>query len=134
MTGRISRGVGQGIALALRSSAAPLLVGMHLAGRRGEDRHPDAPPPRWDLRLISKAALDEFFFATEIASASFFSLRDRRRVVREIGSAARLYERKGWLRAPSRYHRRPPEVEKVSIDEHRSAFGPFHPVRFDAIV
>jgi dienelactone hydrolase len=105
---------------------------MHVAGRRGSDRRPDAPPPHWDLRLVSKAALDEFFFATEIASATFFSLRDRRRIVREIGSAARLYERKGWLREPARFHRRPPLVEQVRIDEHRSAFGPFQHLRFES--
>jgi hypothetical protein len=129
---RIGREVGKGIAVALRSSAAPLVVGMHLAGGRGDERHPDAPPPRWDLRLASKAALDELFFATEIVSASFFSLRDRRRVVREIGTAAHLYERKGWLRKPARFHRRPPVVEKVTIDEHRSPFGPFQHLRFES--
>ncbi len=132
MTGRIGRGVGQGITLALRASVAPLLVGMHVAGRRSDERRPDAPPPHWDLRLVSKAALDEFFFATEIASATFFSLRDRRRIIREIGSASRLYERKGWLREPARFHRRPPVVEKVRIDEHRSAFGPFQHLRFES--
>jgi len=105
---------------------------MHLAGSRGDHRRPDAPVPHWDLRLVSKAALDELFFATEIASATFFSLRDRRRIVREIGSAARLYERKGWLRKPARFHRRPPVVEKVRIDEHRSAFGPFQHLRFES--
>jgi len=105
---------------------------MHLAGQRANDRHPDAPSPRWDFRLASKAALDELFFATEIASATFFSLRDRQRIVREIGTAARLYERKGWLREPARFHRRPPAVEKVTIDEHRSPFGPFQHLRFES--
>jgi len=105
---------------------------MRLARSRGEERPSDAPSIRWDLRLASKAALDEFFFATEIASATFLSLRDRRRVVREIGIAARLYERKGWLREPARFHRRPPLVEKVTIDEHRSPFGPFQHLRFES--
>lgn len=132
MIGRIDRGLGQGVALALRSSAAPLLVGMRLAGQRSHDRRPDAPPLRWDLRLAWKVALDELFFATEIASAPFFSLRQRRRIVHEIGSAARLYERKGWLREPARFHRRPPLLEKVSTDEHRSAFGPFQHLRFES--
>lgn len=105
---------------------------MHLAAHRSRHRRPDAPPPRWDLRLVSKAALDELFFATEVVSATFFSLRDRRRIIREIGRAASLYERKGWLREPARFHRRPPAVEKVSIDEHRSAFGPFQHLRFES--
>jgi len=116
----------------LRSAAAPLVVGMRLAAQRGEERRPDAPSLRWDLRLTSKVALDELFFATEIASATFFSLRDRRRIVREIATAARLYERKGWLRKPARFHRRPPAVEKFTIDEHRSAFGPFQHLRFES--
>jgi hypothetical protein len=105
---------------------------MRLASQKGDDRHPDAPSPRWDLRLASKAALDELFFATEIVSATFFSLRDRQRIVREIATAARLYERKGWLRNPARFHRRPPEAEKVTIDQHRSAFGPFQHLRFES--
>jgi hypothetical protein len=105
---------------------------MRVAGQRCSGGHPEAPSPHWNLRLASKAALDELFFATEIASATLFSLRDRQRIVREIGNAARLYERRGWLREPARFHRRPPLPEKVSIDEHRSPFGPFQHLRFES--
>jgi hypothetical protein len=130
--GRIGLGIGQGVAVALRAAAAPLLVGMRLAGQRCDGGHPEAPPPHWNLRLASKAALDELFFATEIASASFFSLRDRERIVREIATAARLYERRGWLREPARFHLLPPTVEKVTIDRHRSPFGRFQHLRFES--
>jgi hypothetical protein len=129
---RIGRTIGQGVAVALRTSATPLVLGMHVARRRGDDRHPDEPSTRWDLRLASKVALDEIFFATEIASATFFSLRERRRVVREIGTAERLYERKGWLRTPAEFHRCPPAMGKIAIDERRSPFGPYQHLRFES--
>ena len=58
MIQRIARGVGS----ALRSGAAPFLVGARLAGHRTGSAA-GVPQPPWSLALASKMALDEIFFS-----------------------------------------------------------------------
>ena len=81
MIGRIARGVG----IALRSGAAPLLVGARLAGRR-TGTAAGVPHAPWSLALASKMALDEIFFATELASVAVLTMDD----TGEVASAAAM--------------------------------------------
>ncbi len=75
-------------------------------------------------------ALDELFFATELASASFVSLRDQRRVVREIHEALEIFEACGWLDEPPRYHETPPPLEDVRGTEEGVSVGTYQHLRF----
>ena len=81
LTGRVARG----LTIAARASAAPALIGFRWARGRSEDG--GIPAPRWNAALASKVALDEFFFASEVATATFVSLRDRHRLASELAAA-----------------------------------------------
>jgi len=108
---RIARGVG----IALRSGAAPLLVGARLAGRRADAEKRGVPDAPWSLALASKIALDEIFYATELASVPVVPLREGRRVVDETEQALDLFEQRGWLADPRRFHTRPPAIGRAKL-------------------
>ena len=125
MIQRIARGVG----IALRSGAAPLLVAARLAGRRTATAAgvPDAP---WSLALASKMALDELFFATELASVAVVPLREGRRVAEEMAQGLELFEARGWLADPRLYHPKPPDLGRVRIAAGRFPGLPYRHLRF----
>jgi hypothetical protein len=110
----------QGLELALRSGAAPFVLGLRWAASRGA-QHRGVPSPRRGLAFSSKRALDEVFLATEIFSASFIPLRERRRVVREMAAALEFFEARGWLDDPRSYHLNPPPLTQVCGQELRTA-------------
>ena len=105
----------QGIELALRSGAAPLLLGARLAGRAASPSDPAVPARKSGLAIASKIVLDEIFFASELASATFVARRDHRRVVLETEDALAFYEDRGWLADPSDFHRTPPPLERLTL-------------------
>ena len=105
----------QGIELALRSGAAPLLLGARLAGRAGSLADPARPARKSGLGIASKIVLDEIFFASELASATFVARRDHRRVLHETEDALAFYEDRGWLADPSDFHRSPPPLERMTL-------------------
>ena len=132
MAGRIQRGIGAGFELALRSGASPLLLGARWLSHATRDKSKGVPAPRVNLALASKVALDEIFFASELFSATIVSLSDRRRVAREIDKALVLYEKRGWLETPERYHRAPRPLERVRSEPVRSLWGAYTHLKFDS--
>jgi hypothetical protein len=125
---RIARGVG----IALRSGAAPILIGARLAGRRAAAETLGVPHAPWSLALFSKIALDEIFFATELASASVVPLRQGRRVVDEMAQALDLFEQRGWLADPRRYHPKPPAISRVRVGPGRFPGLAYRHLRFES--
>jgi hypothetical protein len=105
-----------GIELALRSSAAPLLLGARLAGRVGTTHDPALPARKSSLALASKIVLDEIFFASELASATIVARRDHPRVIGEIEDALAFYEQQGWLEDPSGFHLDPEPLTDVMLE------------------
>jgi len=105
----------QGIELALRSGAAPLLLGARLAARASASTDPALPVRRNGLAIASKIVLDEIFFASELASATFVARRDHRRVVGETEDALAFYQDRGWLEDPSGFHLDPPSLDRVTL-------------------
>jgi hypothetical protein len=105
----------QGIELALRSGAAPLLLGARLAGRVASPSDPAVPVRKNGLAIASKIVLDEIFFASELASASFVARREHRRVVGETEDALAFYADRGWLEDPSGFHLDPPALDRVTL-------------------
>jgi len=132
--GGVVGGVAQGMGWALRSAAQPLVVGARLAGRlRAVDGEAhDVPSVRWGLATVSKVALDEVFFATEIASATFVSLRDRRRLRAELEAMRRLLADRGWRDDPAGYHRDPEPLEMASSEERDGPLLPYRHLRFES--
>lgn len=127
--------IGAGVSLALRSSASPLLLGARWMAQAREPDSEGVPVPRLNLALASKVALDELFFAFELASATVVSLRDRRRVTREIARALTLYASRGWLDRPETYHQTPSAPEKVTrVQRGRplSVLGRYHHIHFES--
>ena len=107
-----------GVELALRSGAAPIVLGARWMRRRGRRRRQRGiPTVRRGLTIASKIALDEFFFATELVSATIVSRRDRQRVAQEVEDSLALFAARGWLDDPAAYHDSPPPLEATSFDE-----------------
>jgi len=117
---------------ALRSGAAPFVLGARLAGRLRRVDRQGLPPMRGGLAVASKVALDEFFFATEILSARFVSMRDHPRMTQEMRAALALFAEQGWLDDPVRYHQDPPRLEIECIDQPRSRWLPHRHLRFES--
>ncbi len=124
--------IARGVTIAVRTGAAPVMFGARLAQRMGEETPEGVPSLRAGWDVTSKVVLDEFFFAAEIASAPFVNLRQARRVVRELGRAATLFEKRGWLDEPTGYHRTPPALEIASIDEVKAPLLPYRHLRFES--
>lgn len=123
--------LGQGLELALRSEAAPLVFGLRwLDGRRAEAT--DVPPPGRSARLWAKVALDEIFFATEVVSAVLISLEEHGRLVRELDAALELYEERGWLEDPTGFHGDPPPVVEATLQDVRASWGTWRHLRFES--
>jgi hypothetical protein len=106
--------------IALRSGAAPLLVGARIASHLRADERADLPASRGGLRVASKIALDEFFFATELAAAPTIRVREQRRVIRELAQALDLFEQRGWLDDPTGYHLDPPPLRLARLEGGRT--------------
>ncbi len=122
----------QGMELTLRSSAVALLLGLRWAGARQEIERTGIPAPRWDLRLYSKVAMDELFFARELVLAPFLSHRDGARVGRELADALDLYSARGWLDDPASYHLSPPALERVELHELPSPWGNYQHLQYES--
>jgi hypothetical protein len=122
---RIGGSIARGVGIAARSGATPFLLGLRWASPPGGEADAELPAAPRSLRLTSKMALDEFFFASEVASAPLVSWADRERVLREMDDALELYEARGFLSAPASYHRTPPRPRALRIARRRSIFGPY---------
>jgi hypothetical protein len=122
----------QGIELALRSGAAPLLLGARLAGRVGAASDPTLPAQRRGLGIASKIVLDEIFVVSELASASFVARREHRRVIFETEDALAFYEERGWIDDPSAFHRAPPPLGRMTLSRVRRPRLPYLHMRWSS--
>ncbi|MEE9607832.1 MAG: alpha/beta hydrolase [Myxococcota bacterium] len=124
--------IAYGMGIALRTGATPFVLGARLAGRARATDYKGVPTARGGLALASKIALDEIFFASEVVSATFVSLRDRRRIAEEVEQAVEFYARWGWLEDPARYHVAPPRLASVRTRRHRARWFSYQHLRFDS--
>jgi hypothetical protein len=109
-----------------------VLVALRLARGGVANGDPALPSARRGLALAAKVALDEFFLCAEVLSAPVVSPRDGARLGRELRRALALYEREGWVRDPTRYHRTPPPLEGAHLHHGRSPWGRFRRLRFES--
>ena len=130
--GRVLNRFVKGVGFALRSGAAPIVVGARLASRRRAEAPVGLPEPRRGLALASKIALDEFFFATELAAAPLVRVRDRARLIEELARALELFEERGWLDDPASYHRTPPPLRLARLEPRRTARLAYERLSFES--
>jgi hypothetical protein len=121
-----------GLGIALRTAAVPLLIGARVAKRRRSGKPDGIPDQESGWVINSKAILDEIFFATELAMAPMISPRDRRRLMEELDKAIEFYDQNGWLDDPTGYHLEPPPLEVTRFDEFRSRWIPYRHMRFES--
>ena len=127
-TNRLARGLG----IAIRTGIAPVLLGMRW--RQGFDDHGGRPIPSLEVgwRVRSKRALDEFFLATELASATTVSAKERARLGRELTEAVDLFEAKGWIEDPASYHLEPESARLVQRESAGGLLARFEHIRFES--
>ena len=111
--------LGASVELALRSMALPWFLGLRWIGQAG-DRLDGVPSPKNTLRLAAKMAADEIFLSSELLVGSVIAPREGPRIAKEMGAALELYDRRGWLSSPERYHLPPPPMHRHEIIPRRS--------------
>jgi len=121
-----------GLGIAVRTGAMPLLIGARIAERRRASKPDGIPDRQSGWANTSKAILDEVFLATELVMAPMISPRDRRRVMGELDKAIKFYDKNGWLDDPTGYHLEPPPLEVTRFDEFRSRWIPYRHMRFES--
>jgi hypothetical protein len=122
--------LGQGVGVAIRATTAPVALGMRLAQNRMDHPDPAVPNQGWSPTLLSKIALDDFFYFTEFASATIVSLSHRKRLIEEITNAVDFYHENGWIDDPRAYHRTPEPLELEGQSVETSIFGAYRHIRF----
>ena len=127
-TGRLRRGLD----LAVRGSALPVMLGLRLAGWVGQPRGDALPAAQRSFALASKIALDEFFFCTEMASATTISFADRDRLGSELTRSLGMYQQEGWLEDPASYHEVPPPLEGARLRDTVTPWGRFRRLQFES--
>lgn len=125
--------LGSSVELAVRSALAPSLFAARWLGMPGGVDRLDMPSPSRSLGTSLKAAFDEIFLLTEVLSAPLVDGRDSDRVRGDLAAAVELFDRRGWLSDPARFHRRPPALRNPTITESWTAAGRrFEHVTFDS--
>jgi hypothetical protein len=116
------------LAIAVRSAALPVLFGARWLSQR--EQPDEVPSSAVGLGLAAKVVADELFLASEILSGALISGDDRLRVMRELEQAAELYQERGWLDDPARYHNEPPAIERAAISHERTWGLSYQHLRF----
>jgi hypothetical protein len=79
-----------------------------------------------------KVAVDELFFATEFLAGSSAAFLDTARIRGEVEDAVRLYEERGWLARPERYHVTPPPLTTLDVTAGTVPGLPYLHARFES--
>jgi hypothetical protein len=124
--------IGKGAQIAARTGIAPIVFGLRVLNRSAEPDTPGVPPSEYTVGAFWKGLLDEFFFASEIATATLVSLSEFGRVGQEMSDAVELFEERGWLKDPVSYHEDPPPASNVLLDHTGSFRGSYHHLRFES--
>jgi dienelactone hydrolase len=121
-----------GLGIAARAGAVPILLGARLAERWSQAPHHGVPDAEAGWVNRTAAALDEVFFATEIAMAPLISPGERTRLRDELGQTIDFYSARGWFDDPNSYHIPPPAAEVSRFDEVRFGWLPYRHMRFES--
>src|SRR5262244_2601182 len=87
---------------------------------RRRSGYADVPPARPSLALLGGALLDRTFTLGTSVMTGLPLPEAVRRMLDEAAAAARLFEQRGWLADPARYHDEPPPLLDPEIREERT--------------
>jgi len=122
-------GVLDGVQLAARAVAAPLVLGLRWLG----PQRVAAPCPvesSWAARC--KVVADEVFFLIEFLAGSSFAFAEGARVTAEVEEALSLYQARGWIDDPASFHAEPPPIGAFGETEGFVRGVPYRRLRFDS--
>ncbi len=122
--------LGHGVGAAIRATAVPVTLGMRWVRHTSANEKPHIPTPQWNLGLLGKVMLDDFFYVTELASASIVSLSNRQRLAREISESVEFHAKRGWDKDPSAFHREPGAPRMVKDSKRSTILGSFRELSF----
>ena len=119
-----------GAVLVLLSAASFLAAGA--ASVRQEPHVDDVPEPEPSLRLAAAVAVDEALLATIHVTNPVPGPGARPRILREVMEARELFEQRGWLEKPERYHAAPPSLIGPEIRPAESRGIAFEHLSFES--
>ena len=94
---------------------------------------PEAPEPRLDLKQSFTAAGDEFSMCTIVLTTSPRWVGPRAaRIGHEMDAALEVFEEKGWVSAPTSYHRDPQPIGKLERKPLRHKNWDFEHLSFES--
>jgi hypothetical protein len=119
------------VVLLLLSAASFVAAGYLAVGQ--EPAHQGVPEPRMSLGMAARAAGDEFSMCGIVLTTWPLTVGSRAaRIGEELEEALILFEEKGWLDDPARYHRTPPPLERVASGDRRHRERGFEHLTFES--
>src|SRR4051812_31493193 len=94
--------------------------------------YPDPPAPRPTPGLALQVAMDEVILAAMKSPKRYPRRLDYSRVGGEVVEGAALYEERGWLDEPLRYHRDPPVLDSPLAKRERTWNARYEHLVFDS--
>jgi Uncharacterised protein family (UPF0227) len=92
------------------------------------------PEPRMSLGMAARAAEDELSMCTIVLTTWPLTVgKQAARIGRELDEALALFEEKGWLEDPARYHREPPPLEEVKGGDRSHPEYRFEHLTFESL-
>ncbi|MCH2170389.1 alpha/beta hydrolase [Myxococcota bacterium] len=117
---------------ALRIGATPLALTLRWANNGAVTDWEKIPLSRWNPGLWSKVALDEAFFASELAATPLVAGASLERIASEVQEALTLFKSRGWLDDPASFHKTPPPPRQIWVEPSRSGLMKFDHLRFES--
>jgi dienelactone hydrolase len=119
-----------GLMLALASLAGFVAAGSHSV--RVEPRVEGVPEPQPSHALSLQVAFDEALLATIALTNPLPEAGDHARIDAELSAARELFDARGWLEKPARYHATPPALENPEIRRERTRNVSYEHLSFDS--
>ncbi|MDX1649725.1 MAG: alpha/beta hydrolase [Myxococcota bacterium] len=108
----------EGLVLLLLSAASFVAAG---AMSVRQEPHPEeVPTPEPGLRRAAEVAADDAILAFMLLTFPNLSASDHARAAGELEDAVALFEERGWLEKPARYHETPPPLEAPTLVRRRT--------------
>lgn len=119
-----------GLALIALSAASFLAAGFITVGYEGPELH--VPRPRSNIPLAAQVATDEALLGIMQLTLPHAGPGNWERMVEEAEQAEALFEARGWLEKPVRYHQSPPPLREVTLRPARARRVAYEHLSFES--